>query len=475
MSAVARQRAPAAEGADEAALPADRERRLPHADALLVLGALGLLVAVNIPELGSDPWPFRAPPAEPRGVLAPLVRVAGGGWEPGLLRAAATVAGLVVALAAALALSRRGARRSVAVAVTVVVAALLVLPGVLLQAGLREGTAPWFHVNDSTQQIDIAGELVRSGESPYGYDYRDSGLERFYALDGSVSARTRDTQVALRHFAYFPGTPLSAAAWGILPAPFDDYRFLVAIATLATIPAALLFGGPFGARLAVGAGLAANPLAVRAAWFGTADAPAVLTVVLAFALLGRRRHTAAAVMLAVGVLLKQFAVVAIPFFAAVLLWRATRPQVRGAAVAFAAVLALGFLPFLIADAGALFADTIAYGGSTYRIIGYGLSGILLELGVLGDRFGPYPFGLLAVLVWLPLTAWLVLRVWRSRAPWTAAAGFGVSTFVLFFLGRVFQTSYLIWPVTAIALAALLALGERRLRERGPGEAAASDS
>jgi hypothetical protein len=439
-------------------------RSLARDDALLVLGVLGLLVAVNLPELGSDPWPFRAPPAEPRGVLGPLVRAAGGEWDPALLRAAATLAGLLVALGAALALLLGRLRRSLALVLTLATVSLLVLPGALLQVGLRDGTAPWFHVNDSTQQIDIAGELVRSGQSPYGFDYRRSGLERFYSLDGSVSEATRNSQVALRHFAYFPGTPLSAAAWGLLPRPFDDYRVLVALLTLAAVGAALAFPGPFAPRLAVGAALAANPLAVRAAWFGTADAPAVLAVVLAFALLLRRRPTAAAVALALAVLLKQFAVVAVPFFAAVLLWRASRRAAIRAAAVFAAVLAVGFLPFLVAGAGALFADTIAYGGATYRIIGYGLAGVLLELGVIADRFDPYPFTLLALLVWLPLTAWLVRVTARSGAAWTAAAGFGVSTFVLFFLGRVFQTSYLVWPLAAILLAALLALAER---ERAP--------
>jgi hypothetical protein len=437
------------------------DRALGRAEALLLLGALGALVAINLPELGSDPWPFRAPPAEPRGLLAPLVRATGGGWEPGLLRAAATLAGVVTALAAAAVLVAGRLWRSAAVVVAAVVVALLVLPGVLLQVGLRGGTAPWFHDNDSTYQIDIAGELVRDGETPYGYDYRFSGLERFYSFDGSVSRQTRNAQVALRHFAYFPGTPLSAAAWGAVPQPFDDYRILVALVTVAALPAALLFRGPLGARLALGAALAASPLAVRAAWFGTADAPAVLALLVAFALVVRSRLTGAAAALAVAILLKQFAVVAAPFLAVALVRRASPRALRRAGVTFAAVLAAGFLPFVIADAGALIADTVVYGGATYRIIGYGLAGVLLEAGVIEDRFGPYPFTALALLVWLPLTALLVRAQTRSGETWTAAAGFAASVLVLFFIGRVFQTSYLVWPLAAALLAGLLFLSERR--------------
>ena len=77
---------------------------------------------------------------------------------------------------------------------------------------------------------------------------------------------------------------LTAAAWRLLPAPFDDYRLLVLLATLALLPAAFLFPAPFEWRLAIGAALAANPLAIKAAWFGTADTPSVLCLVLAFAL-----------------------------------------------------------------------------------------------------------------------------------------------------------------------------------------------
>ena len=439
---------------------------LGRGEALLLLGALGALVAVNLPELGSDPWPFRPPPAEPRGFLAPLVRASGGEWEPGILRAAAALAGLLIALVAGLVLSLGRLRRWLAVATAAVVCALLIVPGVALQVGLRDATAPWFHDNDSTYQIEIAGELVRGGESPYGHDYSRSGLERFYSFDGSVSAETRTGQVALRHFAYFPGTPLTAAAWGVLPAPLDDYRVLVALVSLAALPAALLFRGPLGARLALGAALAASPLAVRAAWFGTADAPAVLGVVLAFGLLMHRRYVGAAMVLATAVLLKQFAVVAVPFFAAALLRRAPRRSLVRAAAAFAAVVTAGFAPFLIAGAGALVADTIAYGGETYRIIGYGLAGVLLEAGVIDDRFGPYPFAVLALLVWVPLTAWLVRVQSRSPTVWTAAAGFAASILVLLFFGRVFQTSYLIWPLAAAILAGLLALSEA---SRSPAE------
>jgi hypothetical protein len=432
-------------------------------EAGAVLGVLGALVAITVPELGSDPWPFARIRADPEGVLGPLVRAADSEWDLGLLRAAAVLAGLVVALSAALVLWMRVAPLRLLWAVCAAVILLLAVPATLLQVGLRDATHPWYHVNDSTYQIDLAGELVLDGNTPYGYDYRGTGLERWYP---AVDADEDVPRVALDHFAYFPGTALTAGAWRVLPAPFDDYRIFVLLCTLALFAAALLFDAPLPWKLAAGAALAANPLATRAAWFGTADAPSVLLTVLAFALVARSRYLLAAASLGGAVLLKQFALVAVPFLAVAMLTRAVpRPTLYRAGGVFALVVVAGILPFAIADPGALWEDTIAYGAQTYRIIGYGLAGILVETGVLDDRFGSYPFLPLALLVWLPLTAWLTWTQWRERRLWVGAAGFASSIFVLFYLGRVFQNSYLIWPLSALLVAVVLASAERDASER----------
>ena len=84
-------------------------------------------------------------------------------------------------------------------------------------AGPARLDAPWFFTNDSTYQIEQGGDLLLHLDNPYGHDYRQSGLERFYTRDGSVSEEVREREVALRHFAYFPGTVYVAAAWRFFP------------------------------------------------------------------------------------------------------------------------------------------------------------------------------------------------------------------------------------------------------------------
>ncbi len=282
--------------------------------AALVLGALGTLVALSVAELGSDPTPWKVGPARSHGVLGPLVRAADGVWDPGLLRAIAVLGGVVVVLAliAVLFVRDRQWRCGIVVAASIAVVCALLVPATLLQIGLRDGTAPWFHTNDSVYQIEIAGDLVLDGTNPYGRDYSGTGMERIYDLDGTPPDPARQI-VALGHFPYFPGMALFGAGARLLPSPFDDMRFAVLLCTLALLPAAMLLRGPFPVRLAIGAVLAANPLAVRAAWFGTADAPALLALVLAFACAQRRRFTGALALVGVAMILKQFAALAAPF------------------------------------------------------------------------------------------------------------------------------------------------------------------
>ena len=202
----------------------------------------------------------------------------------------------------------------------------------------------------------------------------------------------------------------------------------------------------------LGAVLVCNPIAVRSAWFGQNDAPSLLLLVLAFALVTRRRFAWAAAAIAGAILLKQFAIVALPF----LVLMVPREEWKRAGLVFAGVLAAGILPFLVADPVAFYDDTVKYGAGTYKIVGYGLSAILVRLGIIEDRDGSYPFALLALLTWVPLTVWLVLVQRRAQELWVGAAAFSISILWLMFIGRTFNNYYLVWPMTGAIVAALLA-------------------
>jgi uncharacterized membrane protein len=290
---------------------------------------------------------------------------------------------------------------------------------------------------------------VRHGTNPYGHDYRGSGMERIYSRDGTPSPAA-ETNPALRHFPYLPGTAEVAAVWRLLPAPLDDIRFLVCLASLAMLAAAWAFPGPPWLRLVLGAALAANPLMIRAAWFGTADAISLAPLVLAFGLVARRRLGWAAVALGSAILLKQFAVVAVPFLGIVAWQTCGREATRRAGAAALAVVVAGTLPFFIWSPGALIRDTVEFGAGAYRVVGYGLSNLLVRADLV-ERTGSYPFVWLALLLWLPLTVVLCLRLARGREHWTAPLAAAASWFLLFWIARVFQTSYLIYPLAGVAM------------------------
>jgi hypothetical protein len=434
-------------------------------EGLILSGVLLALVAIALPELGGDPWHFRPPSVDPQGPLAPLVRAAGREWDVGIARASAFVAALLCGgyATALLTRSRPAVPAWTGVALVLAVGILLAAPSTFLQLGLRDSTAPWFFTNDSTYQAELGGELLLDLDNPYGHDYRESGLERFYTRDGSVSKRVLEREVALDHFAYFPGAVVTAAAWRLLPGPFDDYRLLVLLCNLGMLGAALAFRGPLTWRLALGALLVCNPIAVRSAWFGQNDAPSLLLLVLAFALVTRRRFAWAAAALAGAVLLKQFAVVAAPFLALMIVREGG--SLKRPALAFGGVLAAGILPFLAADPKAFYEDTVRYGAGTYRIVGYGLSAILVRLGIIDDREGAYPFALLALLTWVPLTVWLLYAQRRAAELWFGAAAFAVSILWLMFIGRTFNNYYLVWPLTGAVIAALMAVHSARAPDR----------
>jgi uncharacterized membrane protein len=162
------------------------------------------------------------------------------------------------------------------------------------------------------------------------------------------------------------------------------------------------------------------------------------------------------------VLLKQFAIVGVPFLALMI----PREEWKRAALAFGGVIAAGVLPFLIADPVAFWDDTVKYGAGTYKIVGYGLSAILIRLGILEDREGSYPFALIALLTWVPLTLWLMYVQRRSLDLWTGAVAFAISILWLMFIGRTFNNYYLVWPMTGALVAGLMALGSLRDPARG---------
>ena len=133
---------------------------------------------------------------------------------------------------------------------------------------------------------------------------------------------------------------------------------------------------------------------------------------------------------------------------------------------FAAVILAGVLPFFLIDPVAFYEDTVKFGAGTYKVVGYGLSGILVRAGIVADRDGAYPFALFALLMWLPLTSWLSVVAHRAREQWVAPAAYSISILVLLWIGRTFNNYYLLWPMMGAAVASLVWAGRALARRPG---------
>src|SRR5262245_7324503 len=125
-----------------------------------LLAILGALVLVVVPDLGSPPSPFAPDRVEPRAPLGRLVRAAGSEGALGVPGGAALFAGLLVAGVAAAAWQAARLPRWLATLLTASVIVLLLVPATLLSVGLRDATEPWLFTNDSTYQIEIAGQKI---------------------------------------------------------------------------------------------------------------------------------------------------------------------------------------------------------------------------------------------------------------------------------------------------------------------------
>ena len=206
----ARVRAGAAAGARRHGVSGRLERARPRACS--ASSAASCMVVV--PELGSQPWPF-APDARraARACSGPLVRAADREWDLGVPRSAALLAACSwprrplaawrsgrLAAAGSRSRSRRSSSRCSSCRRR------------CLQVGLRDATEPWQFTNDSTYQIELAGDLDPRRREPVRPRLRRH-RPRALLPGGRLRAATADAQVALSHFAYFPGTPLTAAAW----------------------------------------------------------------------------------------------------------------------------------------------------------------------------------------------------------------------------------------------------------------------
>ena len=238
-----------------------------------MLAALTALLAADLPSVGADGWTFAAGHVHRR-VAGVAGRAARGGWDINLLRTTVVATMALVTLGGLLVLRGWRPGRRTLVVITMAAVAGVLLPPVLLQMGLRQSTAPWFYTNDSTYQIELAGKVARMATRRTATRTRTPGWSTSTPSTGRVAHRPDGRTPPL------PVLPrLGRRSRGVVG------RAPRAVARLPAVrrplhPAAGARGAalPRPARLSSGhrRGARLNPVALRLAWFGNADAPSYL-------------------------------------------------------------------------------------------------------------------------------------------------------------------------------------------------------
>ncbi len=302
--------------------------------------------------------------------------------------------------------------------------------------------------HDGLIQTEAAVDRLVRGHPIYGVDWSNTDVAR-YQWD------LPETNPALHHYGYFPLVALAGVPWWLvsraLAIPFDYRVVLVGflslgLAGVAALPIA------WGARFMVALALFLDPFTVAFLWAGRNDVSYIALVLVGLGLLGRGRPVLSCLAFGTAAALKPFAGLALPLVGMTLWLRWQGRPLRHhreallSVSAFIAPILLTAGPFLLANAGAVWRDTVLYYNAgipdAYPISGYGLAELLLRLGILKTRYDAFPFVIPQLVVTLPMLwlGWRTLRRQPTLGTWMAA--YVCQFFAFAFFSRLFNDNYL---------------------------------
>jgi len=305
---------------------------------------------------------------------------------------------------------------------------------------------------DGLAKDEVAIDRLLHGQQIYGINWQGTQVDGYSYVFGGLETR---------HFNHLPLTVLAGVPIRLLTAavgiPFD-YRMVLICFVVGGIAAVSRLPATYQVRFMVTCALMLNPALATIGVTGHDDIMYVVAVVAGLALLARRHNVPACLAFGFSAALKPFGALAMPLALIILYrqWKQTtifpRRQAILCLVALAAPSILSILPFLLWNPGAFWRDVVLFtnGGipDAYPISGFGLSGLLVALGI----FRPsdyFPFGVFQLAGLAPLF-WIALRVLPIRPTLGRFIAFYSAAFFAFaFLARFFAHNYV---ATLVALA-----------------------
>lgn len=315
---------------------------------------------------------------------------------------------------------------------------------------LRHANGPATNVHDNPIQIEAAIDFLLHAKNPYVETYYNTPLAEWNG--GMVHGITNP---ALDHVIALPGH-LIMSLLARLPMHalfgFYDERMFYLIVFILMLWLASRLGKSSEHRLRSVVLLGLNPLLVPFLIFGRNDVLVFTVLLAAFLCLADKRGILAAFLFGLACTVKLFAVAFAPAFLVVLIAQAKGMNLSDrlrASIVPVLVCALTFLalilPFVLWNPSAFYDDVIRYTNGTsatsYPIVGYGLSKMLLNLGVIRTQTDSYPFWILQTIAVVPLLVLFLPKL--ARKPSASLMVF-VGTFILFtfmFFSRFMNDNY----------------------------------
>lgn len=330
-----------------------------------------------------------------------------------------------------------------------ILAGLIVLLFLLPQAVLVAMQPPNASIIDGALLNDAAADRLLGGHDPYVGDFLNTQMRAFYLSDVPVN-------FGLARFVYMPGMALLDVPLRMLHSDRANFSWLFLPGLLALAAAAWSLGVTRAGKEAAVIAVALNPLFQLDYLYLLNDLFFLAPALAGVGMLRRGRVASAGAFFGLALAMKQQAVLFLPLVAVYALLRLERRQLLRMAAAGAAVLAVTVLPFFLWDPRAFLAGTAGFfygsGVDAYPIRGLGLQGILLQLGVISNRWAAFP----SAQIQLPLLAILLalaVRDLRRRWSWAAFwAWTGLEALIVFAFGRVLSPNYLDLVVTLFLLA-----------------------
>lgn len=164
-------------------------------------------------------------------------------------------------------------------------------------------------------------------------------------------------------------------------------------------------------------------------------------------MLNKDKYLLSAIPIALAFATKQSVWPIFPFYVAFLWFRMKniRKMIQIISL-FAITFSLIVLPFFFWDPKAYLDSTIGYLAGTisnsYPISGYGLGSLLLQMGVITDKFAYYPFWLWQAVVCGPLAIILIWWQKKENTIQRLLISYGIFLFVFWYLSRYFNNSHL---------------------------------